>query len=100
MRPVLVNGIEELATRSDLLDRALVISLPTISDNNRRTEAELWSRFGDERPRIFGALLDAVSCALRNERGVSLERPPRMADFANWVVAAEPAFGLKEGEFM
>jgi hypothetical protein len=44
--------------------------------------------------------LDAVSCALRNESSVHLDCSPRMADFAQWAVAAEPALGLKEGEFM
>jgi len=100
MRPVMVNGIEELATRSDLLDRALVLTLPAIPDDHRRTEAELWEEFERERAGIFGAMLDAVSCALRNESIVHLEHPPRMADFAHWVVAAEPALGLQPGEFM
>jgi len=100
MRPVIVNGIEELATRSDLLDRALVLTLPMIPDDKRRTEKALWSEFERERPAIFGALLDAVSCALRNESSVHLDRLPRMADFSQWVVGAEPALGLKEGYFM
>jgi len=99
-RPVLVNGIEELATRSDLLDRALVLTLPAIRDDKRRTEAELWREFERKQPGIFGALLGAVSCALRNESSVRLDRSPRMADFAQWAVAAEPALGLEEGEFM
>jgi hypothetical protein len=100
MRPVLVNGIEELATRSDLLDRALVLTLPMIPDDKRRTEKELWSEFERERPGIFGALLDAVSCALRNESDVHLAQLPRMADFAQWAVAAEAALNLNEGDFM
>lgn len=52
------------------------------------------------RPRIMGALLDAVSCALRNVGTVRLERTPRMADFAIWVVAAAPSLRWKSGEFV
>jgi hypothetical protein len=100
IRPVIVNGIEELATRSDLLDRALVLTLGSIPDDKRRTQAELWERFEQKRPEIFGALLDAVSCALRNVLNVSLDHSPRMADFAQWATAAEPALGLQQGEFM
>src|SRR5258706_7478208 len=100
MRPVLMNGIEELATRSDLLDRALLLTLPAIPDDRRRTEAELWEAFERKRPGVFGALLEAVSCALRDESSVHLDRWPRMADFARWAVAAEPALGLRLGEFM
>lgn len=99
-RPVLINGIEELATRSDLLDRALVLTLPTIPDDKRRTESELWEEFERKRPGILGALLDAVSHALCNVADVRLARLPRMADFAQWAVAAEPALGLPEGAFM
>ena len=99
-RPVMVNGIEELATRSDLLDRALVLNLPAIPDAKRRTEAELWEEFERKRPGIFGALLDAVSYALRNESKVHLDHVPRMADFAQWVMAAESVLGLKDGDFI
>lgn len=41
-RPVIVNGIESLITRSDLLDRALLLTLPTIGETQRRAEADLW----------------------------------------------------------
>ena len=50
--------------------------------------------------KLLGALLDAVSCALRRERSVQLERTPRMADFAHWVVAAETALPWNEGTFL
>ena len=42
MRPVILNGIEDMATRSDLADRAVSLTLPTIPESQRRTEAELW----------------------------------------------------------
>lgn len=99
-RPVMLNGIEELATRSDLLDRAVVLTLPAIPDNRRRTEASLWAELEKQKSGILGALLTAVSCALKNENSVSLERSPRMADFCRWAVAAEPGLGLNEGHFM
>src|SRR3546814_12373766 len=40
--------------------------------------------------RSLGALLDAASAALRELPNVRLPRVPRMADFAEWVTAAEP----------
>lgn len=99
-RPVLLNGIEDIASRSDLLDRAIVVYLPNIPEDHRRPEAEFWAAFEAARPRILGALLDAVSAALRNLPQVKLERLPRMADFALWVVAAEPALGWEPGTFL
>ena len=99
-RPVMLNGITELATRPDLLDRSILINLPRISDDRRCTEAELWRDFDAAKPRILGAVLDAVSMALRNLDSVVLECKPRMADFAQWGCAAEPAFGCEPGAFM
>src|SRR5207253_11216811 len=44
-RPIILNGIEQLATRHDLLDRSIVISLPKLSAY--RAEQELWTAFRD-----------------------------------------------------
>ena len=99
-RPVIVNGIDELATRSDLLDRAVLVNLPVIPAGRRRGEAELWAEFEREQPRVFGALLTAVATGLRREPQVRLPSPPRLADFARWAVAAEPGLGLAGGQFL
>src|SRR5262249_45998132 len=98
-RPVMLTSIEEVATRSDLLDRCLVVWLPTIPADRRRAEADLMAAYEKVRPQILGALLDAVSAALRNLATVKLEGLPRMADFALWASAAESAFGWDEGTF-
>jgi hypothetical protein len=99
-RPVVLNGITEIATRSDLMDRALVVTLPVIPDEKRRPEAELWRAFEEARPRILGALLDGAAAALRNLPSTSLPALPRMADFALWVTAAESAFPWPQGSFL
>jgi hypothetical protein len=99
-RPLLLNGIEEIATRPDLLDRSLLLTLPTIPDGRRRDEEELVRDFEAIRPRVLGALLDAVSAGLRNRPGVRLACKPRMSDFATWLVACEPALGWPAGAFL
>lgn len=99
-RPVLLNGIEEVAVKGDLLDRMVTLSLPEISDKERREEEVFWKEFEEARPRILGALLSAVSAALNNVHTVKLEKKPRMADFAIWVSAAECELGFKPGEFI
>jgi len=76
-RPVILNGIEELATRGDLLDRSVVMYLPRISSEDRRAEAEFWPNFNEARPRIFGAVLDAVASAAKNVDTVELDASPR-----------------------
>lgn len=100
MRPVLLNGITEIVSRPDLLDRAITLRLAPIAPGERRTEKSLWAEFDQARPGILGALLDAVVEGLRNFENVTLSALPRMADFAQFAVAAEPAFGLPSGTFL
>ena len=64
-RPILLNGIEDVISRPDLGDRAIFLTLAPIADADRRPEAELWREFEIVRPRILGALLDAVVHGLR-----------------------------------
>ena len=90
-RPVILNGIEDIVTRPDLADRALFLTLEAIPEERRRPEAELWAEFDAERPHILGVLLDAVVQGLKMLPNTTLERLPRMADFALWATACETA---------
>ncbi len=99
-RPLLLTSIEEVATRSDLLDRCLIVWLPAIPEDRRRSEAELFEAFRKVRPQIVGSLLDAVAVALYRFSSIKLPGLPRMADFALWATAAETAFGWPSGTFV
>jgi hypothetical protein len=90
-RPILLNGIEDVVSRPDLGDRAIFLTLAPIGEAERRLESELWREFEIARPRILGALLDAVVHGLRTLSRVHLDHLPRMADFALWVTACETA---------
>jgi hypothetical protein len=81
-RPVILNGIEDVITRPDLADRAILLMLAPIAERQRRPEHALWREFELARPYIFGALLDAAAEGLRMLQRVCLQRLPRMADFA------------------
>jgi hypothetical protein len=96
----LLNGIEELATRGDLLDRSILLYLPEIPEAKRREEKVVLTDFEAARPKILGALLDGVVSALRRENDIHLDRLPRMADFSVWVTAAEKGLGWKSGRFL
>lgn len=99
-RPIMANGISDLAKREDLASRSIVLRLPHIAASARRRERDLDAEFDKAMPTIFGALLDGVSAALRNVDSIKLDSHPRMADFAVWVVAAETAWGWEPGTFM
>jgi hypothetical protein len=81
----------EEETRPDLGDRAIFLTLAPIGEVQRRPESELWREFEIARPRMLGALLDAVGHGLRAMGRVHLDRLPRMADFALWAAACETA---------
>ena len=98
-RPVLLNGIDAVVARGDLADRAIFLTLKAIPDAARKTESELWAEFERARPQILGALLDSMVTGLRRLPEVRLKALPRMADFATWAVACEPA-AFDEGTFM
>jgi hypothetical protein len=100
MRPTILNGIEDFVTRGDLADRVVTLNLMEISDDRRRDEETFWSEFDSSAPFILGALLDAVACGLKRLPEVKLERLPRMADFAKWVVACEGSLPWSAGAFM
>ena len=44
-RPVMINGIEELAIRGDLVDRAIVISAPPIAEQDRKPQMDFYREF-------------------------------------------------------
>jgi hypothetical protein len=101
IRPLVFNAIPDLgATRPDFIDRALVVEFLDIKAEMRRDEGRLWREFDEARPRILGALLDAVASGLRNLPEVTCNQLPRMADFAVWVSACEKALGLEGGQAM
>jgi hypothetical protein len=99
-RPIVLNGIPLLTERADLADRAITVRLRGIPDDERLPEDVLWEQFEQARPRILGALLDAVSSALRHIANVRLDRPPRMADFVKWITSAVPGLGWDDGAFL
>jgi putative DNA primase/helicase len=97
-RPIVANGIPDLAERGDIAERSLSIPLRRIPESKRRDETEFWSKFNEAAPRILGALFDALSATLSNLPDTKLAKLPRMADFARVIEAAGPALGAKPGE--
>ncbi|MDQ3797175.1 MAG: hypothetical protein M3294_06350 [Pseudomonadota bacterium] len=48
-RPIVLNSIDDIATRQDLIDRAIIINLDPIPDDKRKPEAEFWQSFNTKR---------------------------------------------------
>jgi hypothetical protein len=81
-RPVILASINDVVRASDLSDRSLILRFEPIPPWARLAEAELERRFTAARPRIMGALFDALSGGLKLLPSLRLPQLPRMADFA------------------
>jgi hypothetical protein len=99
MRPVILNGIEDIVIRPDLADRSVFLNLKNIPEDKCKAELKFWPDFEAAHPRILGALLDGVARGLRELPNTQLAKMPRMADFALWATACEGAF-WEAGTFM
>ena len=66
---------------------------------NRKSEEEVWASFDAAHASVLGALLDAVATGLKRFPEIRPPDLPRMADFAHWVIACEPAL-WKDGDFL
>jgi putative DNA primase/helicase len=99
-RPIILNGITDFVYQQDLIDRIIILHLPSITDGARQAEADFWGEFERAWPPILGALFNVMAEALARLSTVQCERLPRMADFAKWIMAAEAALGWSDGAFL
>ncbi|TMN21918.1 hypothetical protein [Lentibacillus cibarius] len=99
-KPLILNGIDYIAKRSDLADRSIIINLPKMSSESVQAEKDLWKNFYNDLPDILGGICDVLSVILRDYNSIKLEKNSRMADFVKWVTAAESWLGYGEGEFI
>ena len=101
-RPIVLTGINDVATRGDLADRTITVRLEKISERSRRTDAQVRKLFATAHPRILASLLDMVVMGLRQLAVVRKQRRklPRMADFAQWGFAVAPAIGWSANDFV
>ncbi len=97
--PIIINGICSLPDRPDLLERSIILELPTIT-SNRQCHQEIMEAFEKELPLILGAFYTILSRAIQIRPSIQLENPPRMADFAYFVAAAEKAMNWVKGSIL
>lgn len=96
-RPIVANGIEDVATRPDLVERCIHIVLDPLP--HRAPERTLMTAFEADLPHILAGLLAALSSALRCYSGITFDLP-RMADFAQFAAAGLPELGFDAEGFL
>lgn len=84
-RLVFINSIGDIVTESDLLDRSIIIECPPLEDY--ANEHEFWPQYYEDRPQIFGAILNSVRRGISKLDSTPTPKAGRMVDFARWSIA-------------
>lgn len=89
-RPILLNGITDIVTRPDLLNRCINIYLKHITENARKELNEITAFFESNKAYILDELFALVAGGLKNKD--SIVRPAklsRLPDCELWITAVE-----------
>ena len=99
-RVISINGIFNSVTRSDLLDRTILVEVSRISKSDRRTKSEIKADFAQNKTEMLGGIFDTLAKAMAIYPTVKLDGLPRMADFTKWGYAIGEALGGKGNQFL
>jgi hypothetical protein len=97
---VILNSIDMLLMRQDLIDRSIILHMKRIPPTRRRQEAQVWSGFEADKPAILGGIMDCLAKAKELYPNLPLLDLPRMADFYQWGYAITQALGRDGEEFV
>ncbi|HCC35081.1 MAG TPA: hypothetical protein DEQ02_05395 [Ruminococcaceae bacterium] len=97
-RCLAINGINNVATRPDLLDRSVLIELERITETDRQTMGKILHDFEAARPALLGAVFDTLANAMAIRPDVNLSVHTRLADFDEWGYAIAEAVENGGGE--
>lgn len=86
IRMVIVNGISQVITQSDLLNRAIPIELAPF-EKHTSDESEFREKFKQAKPFLLGAIFDLLSKAMEYYPTITRDNWPRMGSFAKWAYA-------------
>lgn len=89
-RPIILNGIPDVAEREDFVSRVISIQLPTIPPERRRDDDSFWSDFNRLLPRMIKATWDMVAKAHRDYSSTVVPSKTRMTAFLQWAMASMP----------
>jgi DNA-binding transcriptional MerR regulator len=96
------NGVNLAATKSDLLDRGLIIRVERIDDKVKQKKEKIWQEFEKLRPQLLGYIFDVLVKVLemRQTTSIEFEKLPRMADFAEVAEIISRCMGNKDNQFI
>lgn len=97
---IVLNGINVVATRPDLLDRCILLELERIPSSERIGENELNKRIEEDMPKILGAIFTIISKAMNKYKSIKLKDLGRLTDFTRWGYAIAEVSGIGGDVFL
>lgn len=96
---VVLNGIHDFITESDLAQRSLTLRLSSIDEEERVSEKQLQVNLEKDLPIIFKGLLDLIAQIFKQLPNVEVTNPERMIDFVHWLAAKEKIDDVPPGTY-
>ena len=96
-----LNGIENVATKEDLLNRSIILEVKRKETKISLPENELMEEFYANKPLFLGAIFSVIQKALKIFPTIQLPNKNfRMAEFVKWGYAIAQAMGDRGDEFL
>ncbi|WP_286947180.1 hypothetical protein, partial [Acetobacterium sp. UBA5834] len=91
---IILNGINVVVTKADLLDRSILLKHNRIKKEDRLREEVIWRSFDEDLPKILGSIFNTLAKAISIEDSVVLDEVGRMADYCYWGYAIGEVLGI------
>jgi len=92
-RVLAMTSIDPGRLHGDLADRLLVVELDRITEDERAADQKITAEWRRIHPAVLGGLLDLTAAVLGVLPGIRTARLPRMADFAQILLAVDKVLG-------
>lgn len=93
---VLLNGTDLVISRSDLMERSLLIPMKKLSPKRLQSEIELTQAFNAELPSILGACFQLLAIASNDTKPIETNHRTRIASFYDAAIRVGRAFGFTD----
>ncbi|HET7285043.1 MAG TPA: hypothetical protein VFI70_10190 [Nitrososphaeraceae archaeon] len=102
MRCIGFSGVNLAASKSDLLDRSLIIELERIPSDSQRQIKKIWKDFNEIKPQLLGYIFDILAkvLSMRQTSHIDVKGLPRLADWAEACELISRCLGYKDNQFI
>jgi len=96
---LVLNGIHQFVSHSDLAQRCLTIRTQALPEGLRESETKIVSNYAEDFPNIYRGILDLISEVFIHLDEAEVQNPERMIDFVRWLAAMEKVENVPPGTY-